>query len=71
VIESNSFEAAIHNAVGVGGDTDTIACIAGSIAEALFGVPDELVSQASAYLPEEFLEVIARFRATYLGKAET
>ncbi len=39
-LEGKSFEDVIRNAVSLGGDTDTLACIAGSMAEAYFGVPD-------------------------------
>ena len=42
-LESTDFEDAIRNAVSLGGDTDTIACITGSIAEAYYGVPAEIV----------------------------
>lgn len=38
-LEAHSFEETIRNAIWVGGDTDTIAAIAGSVAEAYYGVP--------------------------------
>ena len=40
--ESDSFEDAIRSAIGVGGDSDTIAAITGSIAEAYYGVPEDI-----------------------------
>lgn len=49
-LESVSFEDAIRNAVSLGGDGDTIAAIAGSIAEAYYGIPEELQEQALEYL---------------------
>ena len=45
-LESRSFEDAIRNAISVGGDSDTLAVITGSIAEAFYGIPDELKKQA-------------------------
>ena len=45
-LHSTSFEDAIRNAVSLGGDSDTIAAIAGCIAEALHGIPDEIAAQA-------------------------
>lgn len=45
-LESTSFEDAIRNAISVGGDSDTLAAITGSIAEAFYGIPDDLRTQA-------------------------
>lgn len=59
--ESESFEDAIRNAVSIGGDSDTIAAIAGSIAEAYFGVPDDIKTAAKKYLPSDLLEIATRF----------
>ena len=41
-LEADSFEDAVRNAVSIGGDSDTIAAMAGSIAEAFYGIPDEI-----------------------------
>lgn len=60
-LESESFEDAIRIAVGAGGDTDTKAAICGSIAEAYYEVPEELIEQAYEYLPSDMLRVIDRF----------
>jgi ADP-ribosylglycohydrolase len=67
-LESNSFEDAIRNAISLGGDSDTLACITGGIAEAYYGVPAEIAEQAYGYLPEEFVEIIAEFYA-WCGQA--
>lgn len=48
--DGNNFEDVIRNAVGIGGDSDTIGAMAGSIAEAYYGVPVELEEQALEYL---------------------
>lgn len=63
---SHSFEDAIRNAVSYGGDSDTLAAIVGSMAEALWGVPEELKEQAFTYLPEEMKQVINQFYATVI-----
>ena len=60
-LESESFEDAVRNAISLGGDSDTLAAIAGPIAEAMHGIPDELKAQAeSHYLTDasDILEVI-------------
>lgn len=51
--EANDFEDAIRNAVSVGGDSDTLAAITGSIAEAYFGVPFDLRKKAERYLEND------------------
>jgi ADP-ribosylglycohydrolase len=66
-LESTDFEDAIRKAISIGGDSDTIACITGGIAEGFYGgVPDELAEQAYTYLPEEFIEIIEAFQGKYL-----
>ncbi len=57
---SNSFEDAIRKTIALGGDTDTNACIVGSMAEALYGINDELINQANSKLPKEFIKVLKR-----------
>ena len=57
-LEGENFEDVIRNAVSLGGDTDTLACIAGSIAEAFFGVPEELKRECEQRLPEDLLDVL-------------
>ena len=61
--ESHDFESAVRLAVSIGGDSDTIAAITGSIAEAFYGIPTEIEEKALAYLPEEMKDVIRRFKA--------
>lgn len=57
-IESHDFESAIRIAISLGGDSDTIANITGGIAEAYYGVPEEMVSEARKMLPPEMCKVI-------------
>lgn len=51
-LESNDFEDAIRNAISLGGDSDTLAAITGSIAGAAYGVPDELEKEAISFLDD-------------------
>ncbi len=60
--ESNSFEDCIRKAVLMGGDTDTLACIAGSIAEAYYKyIPEDITIEALRRIPNEFLIIIKDF----------
>ena len=51
---TNSFEEAITTVISYGGDTDTNACIVGSMAEALYGIEPYLIEQAKTKIPESF-----------------
>jgi ADP-ribosylglycohydrolase len=62
-LESTDFEDAIRNAISLGGDADTMACIAGAVAEAHYGgVPVEIAEQTLALLDEQLLDVVEAFR---------
>ena len=63
-LEGNSFEDVIRTAVSLGGDCDTLTCIAGSIAEGFYGVPEELKQQCREKLPEDLRKVLRRFEKT-------
>ena len=60
-LESDGFEDAIRNAICIGGDSDTIGAMAGSIAEAYYGVPHELEEKALSYLSEDLLSIYYAF----------
>lgn len=62
-LEGESFEDVIRTAVSLGGDCDTLTCIAGSIAEAYYGVPEELKEECRKRLPKELLVVLTQFDA--------
>jgi ADP-ribosylglycohydrolase len=64
-LEAAGFEDALRNAVSIGGDTDTVACITGGLAEALYGLPEEIAGQARAYLTDDLKAVVKRLYATY------
>lgn len=60
---SDSWEDAVRTAIGLGGDTDTLACIAGAVAEARHGVPEAIAERARSHLTPDLLEVLDRFEA--------
>jgi ADP-ribosylglycohydrolase len=65
---ASSFEEAIRLAVSLGGDADTQAAIAGSVAEPLFGVPEAITSEVLKRLEPAMREVYDRFRANVAGR---
>ena len=60
-LEGADFEDVIRTAVSLGGDCDTLTCIAGGIAEAFFGVSEELTDECRKRLPQDMLAVLDRF----------
>ena len=60
-LDANSYEDAIRNAVSLGGDSDTLACMAGGIAEIKFGVPENIKSQSFKFMDNNVLNVITMF----------
>ena len=63
-LDGSDFENTLRNAVSLGGDADTLACIAGGIAHAYYGgVPEALATPALAALPSPLRVVWDRFRA--------
>ena len=72
-LDSTDFEDAIRKAVSLGGDSDTLACITGGIAEAFYkDVPKVMADWALARFPQEFVEVLTFVREkTVYGKTCT
>lgn len=64
-LESTDFEDAIRNAISLGGDSDTLAAITGSIAEAAYGIPDWMKDNAISYLDEPLRDVLRRWKKFY------
>ena len=62
-LEGDSFEDVIRTAVSLGGDCDTLTCIAGAIAEGFYGVPEELKQECRERLPEDLPQILRRFDA--------
>lgn len=60
-LEGNTFEEVIKKAIWIGGDTDTIAAIAGSIAAAYYGIPNTFVEKCIVNLTEDLKEIILNF----------
>ena len=60
-LEGESFEDVIRTAVSLGGDCDTLTCIAGSIAEGFYGVPEALKQECRNRLPDELRKVLDGF----------
>lgn len=60
-LEGNDFEDVIRTAVSIGGDCDTLTCIAGGIAEAFYGVPEEMAAECRKRLPADMLAVLNQF----------
>ena len=63
--ESTDFEDAIRNAISIGGDSDTIAAITGGIAQAFYGIPDDLRNQTVLFLDETQLKILSEFETAY------
>jgi ADP-ribosylglycohydrolase len=65
-LESSDYEDAVRNAVSLGGDADTLACIAGAVAEAHYGgVPPVIAAQTLAVLDDRLRSVVLKFRERY------
>jgi ADP-ribosylglycohydrolase len=65
--DSADFESAVRNAVSLGGDADTLACITGSVAEAYYGgVPQKIEERVWALLDDRLRRVTSEFRTRYV-----
>ncbi len=65
-LDSTSYEDAVRNAISLGGDSDTLACITGGIAEAFYGgVPEAIRAEVQVRLPPELWEVTEAFSRRY------
>ena len=65
-LEGTDYEDVVRTAVSLGGDTDTLACIAGSIAEAYYGIPKAITEEGLRRLPGDMTAVFGRF-AEHMG----
>jgi ADP-ribosylglycohydrolase len=66
-IDSTDYEDAIRNAISIGGDADTLACICGGISQAFYKkIPSIIREKALEYLPEEFKKIIFEFENKFL-----
>jgi len=70
-LESNDFEDAIRNAISLGGDSDTLAAIAGSIAEAAYGIPKEIENKVLSMLSPPLLVIVNLWREAFIRPVAT
>lgn len=66
-LESNDYEDAVRKAISLGGDSDTIACIAGGIAEAFYGIPDHIRTRTLEELDDALTNVMDLFTRRFSG----
>lgn len=64
-LDGKDFVDCIRNAISIGGDSDTIGCITGSMAEAYHGIPKDIYDKGMSYLPTELKAVVDEFEARY------
>lgn len=67
-LDAADFEDAIRNAISLGGDADTMACIAGGIAEAYWGVPKEIEERTIGYLDGQLRDVVDEFNQRFKSR---
>ena len=68
LFDSNSFDESLKKVISYGGDTDTNACIVGSMAEALYGISSELIEEAKKKLPNDFSNLLDKGYSKVLKK---
>ena len=65
IYHSNSFEDAVRKAVSLGADADTLGAIVGSIAEAIWEIPETMKQEILIYLPDEMKDIVLEFTKKY------
>lgn len=70
-LNSNSYEECVRTAISYGGDVDTIACMAGGIAAAYYGVPQDIIDGVAPYLPQDIIDVVNEFDGLTLVNRNT
>lgn len=66
-LEADGYEDAVRNAISLGGDADTLACIAGAVAGPYYGVPMEIAAETLGRLDDRLRSVVARFSERFGG----
>ena len=69
-LEGNSFEEVIRLAISLGGDSDTMACMAGAIAACMYPIPDDIVDKCNEILSDDLREIKDRFM-DFIEKRQT
>jgi len=67
-LEGEDFEDAVRKAISIGGDSDTIGCMAGAVAGAFWGVPDEIADQAMGFLDDRLRPIVEEFMQSYCAR---
>ena len=70
ISQSTDFEDAVRRAVSLGADADTLGAIVGSMAEAIWGIPPEMLEMAMRYLPPEMKKVVLEFYDRYANVSQ-
>lgn len=70
-LNSCGYEETIRTAISYGGDVDTIACMAGGIAAAYYGVPLDIIDGVAPYLPQDIIDVVNKFDGLALVNRNT
>ena len=70
-LNSCGYEETIRTAISYGGDVDTIACMAGGIAAAYYGVPQDIIDGVAPYLPQDIIDVVNEFDGLTLVNRNT
>ena len=70
-LRSNGYEETLRTAISYGGDVDTVACMAGGIAAAYYGVPEEIIREAKGYLPKDIIDIVNEFDGLHLENRNT
>jgi ADP-ribosylglycohydrolase len=67
-LEGNSYEEVLRIAISLGGDADTIGCMASSISVHLYGIPQEIYDEGCGFITSDMMAIIEEFDAKYLAK---
>lgn len=62
-LEADSYEETVRNVMYIGGDTDTLAAIAGAVAEASWGIPEDIIDSGMNFLSSDILDVVLKFKS--------
>ena len=66
-LETDGYEACIRRAISLGGDSDTIAAITGGIAQAYYGIPDDIREHALKFLDDTQKEILTAFEERFMN----
>lgn len=62
-LEADSYEETVRNVMYIGGDTDTLAAIAGAVAEASWSIPEDIIDSGMNFLSSDILDVVLKFKS--------